>query len=102
VLELRTSCENCATALPPRSAEARICTFECTFCRTCVDKVLSNVCPNCGGGFVPRPVRPSKNWKAHQCLLQYPATVKVTSRPVDAAAHRAFAERLKDISPDKR
>src|SRR5262245_39656914 len=63
MLELRPTCQNCNKALPPDSLEARICTYECTFCATCVDSVLENVCPNCGGGFVPRRIRPSKNWK---------------------------------------
>lgn len=50
MLELRPTCENCNKPLPPASLEARICTYECTFCATCVDKILDNVCPNCGGG----------------------------------------------------
>lgn len=57
MLELRPICENCRTHLPPESKTAMICSFECTFCRTCVEK-LENVCPNCGGGFTPRPIRP--------------------------------------------
>ena len=63
MLELRPTCEQCNTALPPHSLEARICTYECTFCATCVEHVLGNVYPNCGGGFVSRPIRPSKNWR---------------------------------------
>jgi hypothetical protein len=59
MLELRPTCENCNKALPADSIEARICSYECTFCATCVDSILENVCPNCGGGFVPRPIRPS-------------------------------------------
>jgi hypothetical protein len=62
MLELRPTCEHCNTPLPPNSLEARICTYECTFCAACVESVLGNVCPNCGGGFVPRPIRPSQNW----------------------------------------
>ena len=62
MLELRPSCEHCNKALPPDSLEARICSYECTFCADCVDTVLGNVCPNCGGGFVPRPIRPVTNW----------------------------------------
>jgi hypothetical protein len=50
-LELRPNCECCDRDLPPASTLARICTFECTFCADCVDNVLFNVCPNCGGGF---------------------------------------------------
>ena len=58
MLELRPNCECCGRDLPPESAEACICTYECTFCRTCVDTRLHNVCPNCGGNFEPRPIRP--------------------------------------------
>jgi hypothetical protein len=58
MLKLRPTCENCNKALPPDSLQARICTYECTFCATCVDNILGNVCPNCGGGFAPRPIWP--------------------------------------------
>ena len=58
MLELRPNCEYCDKDLPPESTQARICSYECTFCRNCVDDKLLNVCPNCGGGFVPRPIRP--------------------------------------------
>ena len=54
MLELRPTCEHCNTALPPHSREARICTYECTFCATCVEHVLGNVYSNCGGGFVSK------------------------------------------------
>src|SRR5207248_194229 len=57
-LALRPSCELCDRDLPPDSTEAMICSFECTFCATCVRETLFDVCPNCGGGFSPRPVRP--------------------------------------------
>ncbi len=58
MLELRPSCECCDRDLEPSSTEAMICTYECTFCRECVDNVLKDVCPNCGGNFQLRPVRP--------------------------------------------
>ena len=58
MLELRPSCECCDKELPPAAADAMICTFECTFCRDCVDNRLKGVCPNCGGNFSPRPIRP--------------------------------------------
>src|SRR5882762_25027 len=74
MLELRPSCENCDIALPPDSTEAMICTFECTFCRSCVENILGNVCPNCGGGFCARPVRPKRNWKSGDYLGAYPAS----------------------------
>ncbi len=59
MLELRPNCECCDRDLPPDSAEAVICSFECTFCRDCATGVLGGVCPNCGGNFVPRPIRPA-------------------------------------------
>ncbi|HEX5764035.1 MAG TPA: DUF1272 domain-containing protein [Woeseiaceae bacterium] len=102
MLELRPSCENCAKALPADSVEARICSYECTFCSTCVDQVLMNVCPNCGGGFVPRPVRPSRNWKDGNCLSNDPASEVVRHRPVDPEAHLAFAAAIRDIPPERR
>jgi hypothetical protein len=58
MLQLRPSCECCDKPLPPASTEARICSFECTFCATCVETVLHGKCPNCGGNFVARPIRP--------------------------------------------
>jgi uncharacterized protein len=59
MLELRPSCECCDKDLPPAATDAMICTFECTFCRDCVDSRLKGVCPNCGGNFSPRPIRPA-------------------------------------------
>ena len=102
MLELRPTCENCNKALPPASAEAMICTFECTFCSDCVASVLDNVCPNCGGGFCPRPVRPARNWNGDNYLAVYPPSTKVRHRPVDSAAHARFAAAIKDIPPAKR
>ena len=102
MLELRPTCEHCNKALPPASTEARICSYECTFCANCVDTVLGNVCPNCGGGFVPRPVRPSKNWKGNNFLGADPASTTVKHRPVDANAHAALVAALHDIPPDAR
>jgi len=59
MLELRPTCEHCNRPLLPDSTAARICSFECTFCADCVEGVLLGTCPNCGGGFVPRPIRPA-------------------------------------------
>lgn len=101
-LELRPSCEHCNTALPPASTEARICSFECTFCARCVGEVLHNVCPNCGGGFQPRPVRPARDWKGGNYLGQYGAGTRVRHRPVDPAVHRAFAAPIEGIAPEQR
>lgn len=58
MLDLRPNCERCDADLPPE-ADARICSFECTFCASCTDGELGGVCPNCGGGLERRPVRPA-------------------------------------------
>ncbi|HET8761404.1 MAG TPA: DUF1272 domain-containing protein [Nitrospiria bacterium] len=102
MLEIRPTCEHCNTPLPPDSLEARICSYECTFCAACVEHVLYNVCPNCGGGFVPRPVRPSRNWKGDNYLGKDPASVRVKHRPVDQTAHAQFARAIGSIPPERR
>ena len=95
MLELRPTCEHCNKALPPASTEARICSFECTFCSDCVARVLLDTCPNCGGGFVPRPIRPARDLKAGNFLGKYPASTVVKHRPVDPEAHDAFVAGLR-------
>lgn len=82
MLEIRPTCENCNTSLPFDSEEAMICTFECTFCKDCVETVLHHVCPNCGGGFEKRPIRPKK------LLSKYPVSDKVVYKPVDVKEHQ--------------
>lgn len=96
MLELRPGCEHCNRPLPPDSTEAMICSFECTFCRDCAESLLSNVCPNCGGGFVPRPIRPKAK------LAKNPPGSNVVFKPVDMEKHAAFAAGLKDIPPHQR
>jgi hypothetical protein len=102
MLELRPNCEHCNKPLPPDSTEAMICSFECTFCTLCIGTILGNVCPNCGGGFAARPIRPSRNLKGGNYLGAYPASTTPKHRPVDVAAHRAFAESIRDILPQDR
>ena len=102
MLELRPSCEHCNKPLAANSPEARICSYECTFCATCVDTLLTNTCPNCGGGFVPRPIRPARDWKAGNYLGKDPASTKVKHRPVDLAAHGQLVARLRGIEPNQR
>jgi hypothetical protein len=86
MLELRPNCECCDADLPPDSDQAVICSFECTFCRTCAEGILKGRCPNCGGSFMPRPIRPQA------LLVTFPAS---TSRKlkiggcVQPAAERA-------------
>src|SRR5436190_24121678 len=100
MLELRPTCENCNIPLAPDSRDAMICSFECTFCHYCVENVLDNVCPNCGGGFCPRPVRPKSNWKAGDYLGAFPASTTVRHRPVDQIFHNRFAVPIQSISPE--
>lgn len=102
MLELRPTCEHCNVALPPASTAARICSFECTFCADCVANVLGNVCPNCGGGFAPRPIRPSKPWRGSASLVAHPATREVRHRAVDPDAHAALRAAIGDLPPEQR
>jgi len=60
MLEMKPGCEKCNKALPADSGEARICSYECTFCAPCAEGALGNICPNCGGDLERRPIRPSK------------------------------------------
>ena len=70
MLELRPNCECCNRDLPPQSTEAMICTYECTFCRSCTDAVLKGRCPNCGGELVRRPIRPADKLAKHPARTQ--------------------------------
>lgn len=96
MLELRPVCENCAKKLPYDSTEAMICTFECTFCTDCVENVLYNVCPNCGGGFEKRPVRPKEK------LQKYPSLKEELHKPLDTEKFQVLLEKNRTISPEKR
>lgn len=102
MLQLRPNCEHCNCALPPQSTDAMICSFECTFCRDCVDTILQNVCPNCGGGFCQRPIRPQGNYVDGVNLQQFPATTKSTLKPLNVKKHQLFAADIRHIAPDKR
>jgi len=75
MLQLRPNCECCNRDLPPESPDAVICSFECTFCRTCADDVLEGRCPNCGGEFAPRPRRPAAK------LAKYPPSAERIYKP---------------------
>jgi len=76
MLSLRPNCERCDVDLPPDSREARICSFECTFCADCADGPLAGRCPNCTGELVRRPIRPEA------ALMRFPASVeRVLKRP---------------------
>lgn len=96
MLQLRPLCENCGKELSPESNDALICSFECTFCKSCVENVLHNVCPNCGGGLEKRPVRPN------DMLLKYPPANLKIYNPVKQEQFQPLLIRYKGIPPDKR
>lgn len=102
MLELRPICEHCAAELPPTSGEARICSFECTFCRTCAEDVLAGVCPNCAGNLVERPIRPSGDWREGANLGTFPASTSPHHQPVDLERHRELLAALEGRAPAER
>ena len=79
MLDLRPNCECCDCDLPPDSDSAMICTFECTFCASCATDRLHGTCPNRGGGFAPRPIRPAA------ALVKFPASIKRVLNPSGCA-----------------
>ncbi len=79
MLQLRPNCECCDCDLPADSTQARICTFECTFCAPCVETKLGGVCPNCGGEFSTRPRRPASK------LIKHPASTARVYKPQGCA-----------------
>jgi hypothetical protein len=100
-LEMRAVCERCGTALSA-DGPARICSFECTFCAACVEGVLLGTCPNCGGGFVPRPIRPANEWRPGLSVAKRPPSDK---RVHLSYSHDNIAEqsaKLRSIPPEKR
>jgi hypothetical protein len=101
-LELRPNCEYCDRALAPASLEARICSYECTFCADCVERRLSNVCPNCGGGFVPRPIRPAREWRPGLSLAKRPASTKRVSLSYSREAIAEFGREVMSVPPERR
>jgi hypothetical protein len=105
MLQLRPNCELCDIDLPPDALNARICSYECTYCADCADNVLQNVCPTCGGGFAPRPVRPRQAYHHPHISLGlgfHPAGVdrKYSRWSRDQIA--AMTARLKDTPPQDR
>jgi hypothetical protein len=96
MLEIRPVCENCGKNLPYNSTDARICSFECTFCSDCVDHVLHNVCPNCGGGFERRPIRPQ------QKLVKYPPKKEEYQKSVNLDVFHDVLEKNRNVPPHLR
>jgi len=101
-LTIKPNCEFCDRDLPPDSPDACICSYECTFCRQCVETKLQNVCPNCGGGFQPRPIRPLNEWRQGVSLGNHPASEKRVSLSYDHASIERLVRRVRDIPPHER
>jgi hypothetical protein len=96
MLDIRPVCEHCKKLLPYDSTEAYICSFECTYCADCALTLFQNVCPNCGGGFMQRPVRPKR------LLEKYPPVEEKIYHPVNMEKHQAMLARYLDIPAEKR
>jgi uncharacterized protein len=101
-LQLRPNCEYCDKDLPPSSMEARICSYECTFCTDCVESRLANVCPNCGGGFAPRPIRPAREWRPGISVAKHPPSDKRVHLKYGADDVATHSKRVSGIPPNER
>lgn len=102
MLELRPNCEYCDKDLPPSASDACICTYECTFCRNCVETILNNVCPNCGGGFTARPLRPKVAHRKGLSLAHQPASSVRVHSAFSEAEISTFSASLESIKPEDR
>lgn len=102
MLEIRPNCELCDCDLPVDATDACICSYECTFCQQCVDNALENVCPNCGGGFTQRPIRPRNTYREKTSIEFQPAsTVRVNSKYTKGEMSN-FCQMIKCIPPESR
>lgn len=105
MLELRPNCELCDRDLPPDSGDALICSYECTYCSDCANRVLENVCPTCGGGLSPRPVRPKHAYRAPTLSLGlgfHPASESRRHTRWSGGEIAAMTARLKAVPPRER
>lgn len=102
MLELRPNCEMCDCDLPPQDTRARICSYECTFCADCVESRLENVCPNCGGGFVQRPIRPETAWREGVSRTHQPPGDTRRFIKHDADSIAALTARARETPPEHR
>ena len=102
MLLLKPNCELCDRDLAPNSLKAMICSYECTFCQTCVETILENVCPNCGGGLSPRPIRPKTARRKGVSLDHHPASKTRIKSPYNKAEIRKFIATVSNISTEQR
>lgn len=101
-LELRPNCELCDKDLSPSATDARICSYECTFCAHCVETRLANVCPNCGGGLTARPIRPATAWREGLCVALQPPSEKRVRLNWRVEDIDALVARVAKIAPEHR
>ncbi len=102
MLKLKPNCEYCDKDLSPEALDAMICTYECTFCSDCVEAVLCNVCPNCGGGFVSRPIRPKTARRSNTSLLHQPPSTERVNTKFSREEITTFSDQVKMIPPEER
>ena len=102
LLDLRPNCECCDRDLLPDTLDAMICTYECTFCRKCVHEVLRNVCPNCGGGFVSRPIRPKVARRKGVSISHQPASTERVHTRYTREELAEFASQYEHVFPKDR
>ena len=102
MLEIRPNCELCDKDLLADATDACICSYECTFCEKCVADVLGNVCPNCGGGFVSRPIRPKTAYREGTSLEFQPASIHRIFTSFTNDEISAFVQKIKQISAEDR
>ncbi|MCF2873847.1 MULTISPECIES: DUF1272 domain-containing protein [unclassified Tenacibaculum] len=96
MLEIRPNCEHCNKDLPNTSTEAMICSFECTYCKTCALEIFENVCPSCSGNFMERPIRPLK------MIEKYPASSNRIFKPKEISKTKINSEKFKNVKPERR
>lgn len=96
MLLIKQNCELCLTSLPFNSTKAMICSFECTYCEDCVQNILKNVCPNCGGNFQYRPIRPKEK------LDKYPAENKQYAISMNKEKHHQLMMKYINVKPEDR
>ena len=102
MLQIRPNCEYCDKDLAADAPDARICSYECTFCADCVDNVLHNVCPNCGGGFEKRPIRPQRAHRKGAGLAHAQASTQRVQLKHDRDTLATFTLPLSNIPPEER
>ena len=102
MLDIRPNCECCDKDLQPDSIEAMVCSYECTFCKTCVEDILANVCPNCGGGFCARPIRPQMARRSGLSIEHQPASIERVHTKYSLEELHDFSSKTKNIAPEKR